>query len=40
MFKRLKRLYVSGNLTIAGLSNAVIEGWITETQKQEIMASK
>lgn len=32
MFDRLKNLYVvSGKLTDAGLSNAVIKGWITES---------
>ena len=40
MFERLKRLYVSGKLTAVGLSNAVIKGWITETQKQEILSEK
>ena len=36
MFDRLKNLYVvSGKLTDAGLSNAVIKGWITEEQRQE-----
>lgn len=40
MYDRLKRLYVSGKLTAVGLSNAVIKGWITEVQKQEIMAAK
>ena len=40
MFERLKRLYVTGKLTAAGLANAVIKGWITEVQKQEILATK
>lgn len=40
MFARLNRLYVSGKLTAAELSNAVIKGWITEAQKQEILAMK
>lgn len=40
MFERLKRLYVSGKLTAVGLTNAVIKGWITEAQKQEILAAK
>ena len=40
MYERLKRLYVSGKLTVVGLDNAVIKGWITEVQKQEIMAEK
>lgn len=40
MFERLKNLYVSGKLSAAGLSNAVIKGWITEEQRQEIIAAK
>ncbi len=40
MYERLKRLYVSGKLTAVGLANAVIKGWITETQKQEILSEK
>lgn len=41
MFERLKNLYVSsGKLSAAGLSNAVIKGWITEEQRQEIIAPK
>ena len=40
MFERLKRLYVTGKLTAAGLANAVIKGWITEAQKQEILVAK
>ena len=40
MFERLKNLYVSsGKLSAAGLSNAVIKGWITEEQRQEIIAA-
>ena len=40
MYERLKRLYVTGKLTAIGLANAVIKGWITEAQKQEILAAK
>lgn len=40
MFERLKRLYVNKSLSAMGLSNAVIAGWITEEQKQEILAAK
>ena len=40
MFERLKRLYIAGKLTNTGLSNAVIKGWITEDQKQKIIAAK
>ncbi len=40
MYERLKRLYVTGKLTAIGLANAVIKGWITEVQKQEIMDMK
>lgn len=40
MFERLKRLYLSKKLTAAELANAVIKGWITEAQKQDILATK
>ena len=40
LFERLKRLYVNGKLTATHLVNAVIKGWITEEQKQEILAAK
>ena len=42
MFETLMRLFDSGNgpLTTAMLANAVIKGWITEAQKQEILATK
>ena len=40
MYERLKRLYVAGKLSDTGLSNAVIKGWITENQRQEIVAAK
>lgn len=38
MFSTLKRLYESGQLNEQGLDNAVAKGWITEEQKQEIIA--
>lgn len=39
MFETLKRLYDNGNgaLDENGLNNAVLKGWITEEQKQEIV---
>lgn len=42
MFATLMRLYDGGigPLTVVMLSNAVIKGWITDEQKQEILASK
>ncbi|WP_156945307.1 XkdX family protein [Lacrimispora indolis] len=42
MFDTLMRLFDSGKgpLTTAMLANAVIKKWITEEQKQEILASK
>jgi hypothetical protein len=39
MFETLLRLYKEGKLSEQGLENAVIKGWITEEQKQEIMTS-
>jgi hypothetical protein len=42
MFETLMRLYDGGNgpLSVAMLANAVIKSWITEVQKQEILATK
>lgn len=42
MFDTLMRLYNAGNglLTTAMLANAVIKEYITEDQKQEILATK
>lgn len=42
MFDTLMRLYAGGKgpLTFAMLSNAVIKGWINDSQKQEILATK
>ena len=42
MFETLMRLYDGGKglLTVVMLANAVIKGWISEAQKQEILASK
>lgn len=42
MFETLMRLYDGGKgpLTGNGLANAVIKKWITEDQKQEILATK
>ncbi len=39
MFERVKRLYLAG-MSDAGLDRAVVFGWITEEQKQEIINSK
>lgn len=42
MFEMLMWLYEGGKgkLTVAMLANAVIKGYITESQKKEIMATK
>lgn len=42
MFETLMRLYDGGRgkLTDEGLEKAVLKGWITEEQKEEILASK
>ena len=40
MYNTLKRLYLTDKINGNGLSNAVKKGWITEEQKQEIIASK
>lgn len=41
MFDMLMWLYDGGKgkLTINGLENAVIKGWITEVQKKEILGT-
>ncbi|WP_432408571.1 XkdX family protein [Wukongibacter sp. M2B1] len=38
MFERLKYLYNVGRLTEAQLEIGVSKGWITEVQKEEIVA--
>ena len=38
MFNTLERLYTEGRLTEVGLSNAVTKGWITEEEKNSILA--
>lgn len=38
MFETLKRLYLRGDLSIAQLDKAVEKGWITETQKNQIIS--
>lgn len=39
MYETLLRLYKAGKISAMGLSNAVIKGWITAAQKDEIMGS-
>lgn len=39
MFERLFRLYKEGRITEKDLDNAVEKGWITEEQKELIIAS-
>lgn len=38
MFETLKRLYLKGDLTKNRLNLAVQKGWITEEQKNQIIA--
>ncbi len=42
MFETLMRLFDCGKgpLTVTKLENAMVKNWITEAQKQEILASK
>ena len=42
MFETLMRLFNCGKgpLTTAMLANAVIKNWITDSEKQEILATK
>lgn len=37
MFENIKRLYKSGQLTPGGVQRAVMKGWITAAQAQEIL---
>ena len=39
MYERLKRLYDEGKLDKYGLVNAVVKGWITTEQYEEITGS-
>lgn len=39
MFDRLKYLYENNLITEVHLSNAVLKGWITEEEKNEIMSA-
>ncbi len=39
MFETLKRLYLKGELSNSKLSKAVQKGWITEEQKNQIIAA-
>lgn len=36
MFERIKRLYMQGKLTDTGVKNAVLKGWITNFEYEEI----
>jgi hypothetical protein len=40
MYEYLKRLYLAGSLSDAGLQNAVTKGWITQAQADQIRADK
>lgn len=38
MFETIKRNFLAGRITEAGVQNAVKKGWITEAQAAEILA--
>lgn len=40
MYERLKRLYLSGDLSDTGLNNAVAKKWITAAQAEAIRDAK
>lgn len=40
MYDRLRTLYLTGQLSDAGLQNAVTKGWITQAQADQIRADK
>lgn len=39
MYNTLKRMYLQGKIDADGLEKAVLKGWITEEQKNEIIAA-
>lgn len=39
MFERLKRLYAGGRIDAAAVERAVVMGWITQEQGEEITAA-
>ncbi|MBY0755012.1 XkdX family protein [Clostridium sardiniense] len=40
MYKKVKDLYLKGRLNESKVGNAVEKGWITEEERNEIIASK
>lgn len=40
MYTTLRRLHLEGRLTVEGLDNAVLKGWITQQQKEDIIQAK
>ena len=40
MYEYLKRMYLAGTLSDAGLQNAVTKRWITQEQADQIRAEK
>ena len=40
MYETIKRLYIEGRLTDAGLENAVAKGWVTQKEAKEIKKQK
>ena len=38
MYEKIKKLYVEGRLNAQGVQNAVIKGWITQEQADEILS--
>lgn len=40
MYDRLRQLYLTGQLSDAGLQNAVSKKWITQAQADQIRADK
>ena len=40
MYERLLALYLSGRIDEVALSTAVAKNWITEEQREQIIASK
>lgn len=39
MYNTLKRMYLQGKIGLDGLERAVLKGWITDNQKNEIIAA-
>ncbi|MCX4265392.1 MAG: XkdX family protein [Firmicutes bacterium] len=40
MFETIRRNYLAGRITVAGVQNAVKKGWITAAQAESILTTE